>query len=192
MNPTSYGAGWKFPLRAGRLDNTSHSWLWLKRQGFIHLVLLPRVLFSRGFFEQLQLLRKNYPNASLRLKVLRTRSWGREVSLQMSAPFLVDFEVLGLSAGHPEVEAVAAGGRKLDDFRAKALLSGGWTEQYLEERLRKTRLLLTAKSEDLFSEAKILDDGSLFIHDGYHRLGVQFHRGLPGARIVVSIPINLQ
>lgn len=157
---------------------------------FLYGILIPRCLVSPEFRQQVRLLRRHYSEAKMKFTVLRTRSWGREHSIQISAPFQVEFHRLGISGPHPEIEAVAKGGIHLEEFKSR--MSGRWTEDYLSDRLRKTALLLRTDATELFSEALINNDGSLFIHDGYHRAGVAFHRKLAGAQIVVSAPIDLR
>ena len=166
--------------------------LHVKRRIYLNFVLIPKAFASKRFREQVKLKHKHFPSAPFRFKVLRIRSWGTEVSITVTSKFFVGFDKIAWSPPHPEIEAIARGGAALEKGKQGLLKLTRWTEDAVEERYRKSAELLKQDAREMFSEVSINDDGSLFIHDGYHRAGVAFEQGLGGANVIVSIPVDLK
>ena len=120
------------------------------------------------------------------------RSWGEEASLHVTSKFEAPLLLANVTGPHPEIEALHNGGEVLENFIQNSLQNPGVTHENLEIRLDKTRDLMKSNYRELFSEVLIKQDGTLFIHDGYHRAGLAVHNGLDYFHAVVSIPLDLR
>lgn len=137
-------------------------------------------------------MRQHFPGVQIRVSFRQVRSWGSEASLHITKPFNAPHELGAICGPHEEIVAVTKGTPELEKFIEKSIKQGDYTVEELDIRLEKTRQLLTQNYKELFSEVSIREDGTLFIHDGYHRAGLSVHNGLDYFHAVVSIPIDLR
>ncbi len=158
----------------------------------MRFVLLPRTLVSKRLWTQIFRIVKFFPKARFKISFQMIRSWGQEASIHLTSRFNAPLESARITGPHPEIEALKAGGTVLEKFVDEMLQKHGITDEGLEDRLNKTRKLMKADYEELFSEVSVNRDGSLFIHDGYHRAGLAIYHGLDYFHAVVSVPVDLR
>ena len=151
---------------------------------------VPRTLFSTDFHIQRGRLKYFYPNVAFRPHIIRVRDWGHGYSLALTKPF--DVPISDITTGpHLEVLACIEGGHPEETYYSKLVSEKNWDPEEAQVRRKKTRMLLAQDPELLFSEVKILENGNLFIHDGYHRAAVRAEKGLKTAQVQITISLFL-
>lgn len=131
-----------------------------------------------------------YPHIAIRPHVIRVRDWGEGYSLALTKRF--DVHIGEVTTGpHPEIIASMRGGSYEDEYYSQLVSEHDWHRDAAQLRREKTRDLLAQNPNELFSEVRILEDGKLFIHDGYHRAAVRAEKGLETASVQVTINLFL-
>lgn len=162
------------------IRHTIFMWAWV----------VPRNLLSEDFKVQRRRLRTFYPHIPFRPHVIRVRDWGEGYSLALTNRF--DVPIGHVTTGpHPEIISSMRGGRHEEDYYSKLVLEKNWHPDAAQVRRQKTRSLLAQDAHELFSEVQILEDGGLFIHDGYHRAAVRAEKGLDTASVQVTLSLFL-
>lgn len=115
---------------------------------------------------------------------------GQGYSLALTKRF--DVPIGEVTTGpHPEIIASLRGGMHEEDYYSRLVSEKNYHPEAAQARRHKTRSLLTQDPNELFSEVQILEDGRLFIHDGYHRAAVRAEKGLMTARVQITISLFL-
>ena len=162
----------------------------LRHKIFMWSWVVPRNLLSEEMRVQRRRLRAFYPELSFRPHVIKVRDWGQGYSLALTRRF--DVPIGEVTTGpHPEIIASLRGGMHEEDYFSQLVSERNWHPDAAQARRQKTRNLLTQDPNELFSEVQILEDGRLFIHDGYHRAAVRAEKGLKTAHVQITISLFL-
>ena len=163
----------------------------IRHRIFMWSWVVPSNLVSHEFKVQRRRLKTFYPHLAFRPHVIRVRDWGQGYSLALTKRF--DVPIGQVTTGpHPEIIASMRGGSHEEDYYSQLVSEKNWHPDAAQARRQKTRRLLTQDPNKLFSEVQILEDGRLFIHDGYHRAAVRAGKGLKTAQVQITLNLFLR
>ena len=162
----------------------------LMRLLYLGFFLAPRTLLSQELREQVNRKNTYFPEVKTRIRLMRQRNWGQDFSIALTPKFRVPVNDV-LPNDHPEIVAFLSGEPAISSLMNE-LARRGYSPEYLEARRNLTPKLLRANLSELFSEARILEDGRVEIHDGHHRAGVARALGDGHHNIVLSLKVNFE
>lgn len=162
----------------------------LRRKLFLYCVLVPSAILSREFREQLRLVRRYFPQIRIRIRLLKYRNWGSDLSLTLTDFFPVPIDSV-LPNDHPEIIAFLGTETDVENHLAEQVRNGILTQEVAEKRRLLTPRLLKQDPRDLFSEVRVDEGGRLRICDGHHRAGVARAFGRSVHNVVVTVKVNL-
>ena len=157
----------------------------------VYFVLAPEMRKSAEAARQVLLLGRTLPHVRRISRVVWRRDWGVNASLALTPILEVPVEDV-VRGEHSEIEAWMRGEDDAMSYYRNLVLGGDWSEQDANKRREKTARLMAADPQTFVSEANLVLEGQLMLHDGYHRAAIRKAKGFTTARIQVTLSLNLR